>query len=257
MVQKVIDNIRNFKKWLGNSKWRQIGFAVLVIILILILSFLGWALNPRGPMDEAREALDSDDEVEVIEDDKYVFEPKDDEVNTGFILYPGARVDPRSYAPLAREIAREGFLVVIEPMRLNLAIFSSDAAKETMTEFQDIENWVIGGHSLGGAMASRFVRNEGADGLILWASYPDDDISHLDIPVISIYGSEDGLSTVEDVENSASELPEGTEWVKIEGGNHAQFGWYGSQRGDNEAEISREEQQKIIVENTTAFLKEI
>lgn len=42
--------------------------------------------------------------------------------------------------------------------------------------------------------------------------------------------------------------------VAVEGGNHAQFGNYGKQRGDAEATISREEQQDITVEAINKFL---
>jgi len=42
--------------------------------------------------------------------------------------------------------------------------------------------------------------------------------------------------------------------VAIEGGNHAQFGWYGPQAGDNPATISREAQQEQIIEATVELL---
>ncbi len=40
----------------------------------------------------------------------------------------------------------------------------------------------------------------------------------------------------------------------IEGGNHAQFGNYGKQKGDSDAAISWEEQQNIAVEAIRDFL---
>ena len=43
--------------------------------------------------------------------------------------------------------------------------------------------------------------------------------------------------------------------VVIEGGNHAQFGNYGKQKGDADATISREEQQNIAVEAVGKFLE--
>jgi hypothetical protein len=48
-----------------------------------------------------------------------------------------------------------------------------------------------------------------------------------------------------------------TKWIEIVGGNHAQFGWYGPQPGDNPADISREEQQRQVVEYTVGLLKEL
>ncbi len=249
--------LKNLKKWLLESRLRQVGFVILLVIIITIGSFLGWALTPLGPMEEALEALESDEHVIVIVEDRYIFKPVGNDFSTGFIIYPGARVDPRSYAPTAREIAKQGFLVIIEPMRLNLAVFSPDAASEAMKLYPEITKWAVGGHSLGGVMAARFAYNEGTDGLVLWASYPADDISRSDISSISIYGSRDGLTTVEDVEDRVDKMPHDTTWVKVEGGNHAQFGWYGDQRGDNEAYISREEQQKVIIDETSDFLSRL
>ena len=42
--------------------------------------------------------------------------------------------------------------------------------------------------------------------------------------------------------------------VAIDGGNHAQFGHYGKQKGDPDATISREEQQRIAVDAIEDFL---
>jgi hypothetical protein len=49
-------------------------------------------------------------------------------------------------------------------------------------------------------------------------------------------------------------LPADTTRVIIPGGNHAQFGWYGDQSGDNPAEISRLEQQSRVLSATVDFL---
>jgi len=246
-----------FKEWALASKYRKVGLITLVVVMVILSSFLIWVFTPRGPMDEALDALESDEEVKVKEGERYVFEPRDEEATTGFIIYPGGRVDPRSYAPFARDIAREGFLVIIEPMTLNLAFFSQDAAADAIDAHPEVLHWVVGGHSLGGAMASNFASEETVDGVVHWAAYPDDDISCEDIPALSIYGSNDGVSTVEDIEGARDKMPVNTSYVKIDGGNHAQFGWYGEQRGDGEPSITREEQQRIVVEETVKFLEKI
>ncbi len=97
------------------------------------------------------------------------------------------------------------------------------------------------------------------DGLVLWASYPaeSNDLSARDVAVVSVYGSRDGLATPEEVTASKDLLPPETRWVEIEGGNHAQFGWYGPQDGDLDATISRSAQQAQIVQATTALLAQM
>jgi len=187
-----------------------------------------------------------------------VFSPASSQSTTGLILYPGGRVDYRAYAPAAHQIASQGFLVVIVPMPLNLAVFNPGAAADVISAYPQIEHWAIGGHSLGGSMAANFAYSHpgSVEGLVLWASYPaeSDDLSRSGIRVLSISGTLDGLSTPEQIANSAAFLPADTIWVTIEGGDHAQFGWYGAQPGDNFATISRVEQQAQIVQATVSFL---
>jgi hypothetical protein len=74
--------------------------------------------------------------------------------------------------------------------------------------------------------------------------------------VLSLYGTRD-MAGVQKFEESRAMLPEGTQYVVIEGGNHAQFGDYGEQPGDNPALISRAEQQAQVVEAVIAFLESI
>jgi hypothetical protein len=228
-----------------------------LIFLIGISGFVIWAYTPPKPLDDALNALNSTDNVEITKNGNYyLFKPKLVDATKGFIIYPGGRVDPRSYSPTAFALAEKGYLVVLMIMPLNLAVTSISAAKSIPSQFEYIEKWAIGGHSLGGAMAAQFVsqNSDAMDGLIFWASYPAANLSDSNIKVLSIYGSLDGLSTVEKIEISRSNLPLTTAWVEIVGGNHANFGYYGDQSGDNVAEISRETQQQQIVESTANFL---
>jgi hypothetical protein len=103
-------------------------------------------------------------------------------------------------------------------------------------------------------------QNPGAvQGLVLWAAYPAarDDLSQYDLAVTSIYGTRDGLATGEEIAASRPLLPVDTQWVAIQGGNHAPFGWYGPQSGDNEATISRAEQQKVALLATLQLLSRL
>jgi dienelactone hydrolase len=232
---------------------------LLPLMLILIFGgFVIWASTAAAPMPEALAALQSDSQVQVETDPWLVFRPVGDDPAVGLILYPGARVDPRAYAPAARALAQEGYLVVIAPMPLNLAIFAPDRAAEVMAAFPGVDRWALGGHSLGGAMSARFAYQnpDAVQGLVLWAAYPasTDDLSSHSLAVTSIYGTRDGLATGDKIAASRPLLPLDTSWVAIEGGNHAQFGWYGSQSGDNTATISREEQQDQIVAATLSLL---
>ncbi len=242
--------------------WTKILLAILVVALLAVVAFVVWAMTPLGPMPEALAALESDAVVQVTTDPWYTFMPTGERNDVGLIIYPGGRVDPRSYAPTARAIAEQGYPVVIVPMPLNLAVFGIDKAADVIAAMPEVERWAIAGHSLGGSMAANFIRNnpEAADGLALWASYPagSDDLSGFtDLAATSIYGTADGVASPEEVLAGAALLPPDTVWVPIEGGNHAQFGWYGPQSDADVATISREEQQAQVVAATVETLERV
>jgi dienelactone hydrolase len=244
--------MRVLKRW-----W----WLVPLVLILALGGFVIWASMAATPMPEALSALQSDAQVEVETEPWLVFRPVGDNPTAGLILYPGGRVDPRAYSPTARALAQEGYLVVIVPMPLNLAIFAPDRAAEVMAAFPGIGHWAVGGHSLGGAMSARFAyqNSEAVEGLVLWAAYPasTDDLSGSSLSVTSIYGTRDGLASEDKIAASRPLLPLDTSWVAIEGGNHAQFGWYGPQSGDQAASISREEQQRQIVAATLALLSHL
>jgi hypothetical protein len=236
----------------------QVIVGLLVSLFLVSAGFLVWAETPRKPEQKALNALESTKEVQVIEEKNLFFIPRSSSSEIGVIIYPGGRVDHRAYAPLAHGIAREGFLTIIIDMPLNLAVFDYEAALGILSDYPEVDKWVVGGHSLGGSMAARLVyRNPGVfEGLFLWASYPasSDNLTGQNITVCIVYGTRDGLTKQADIENSLDLLPEETIIKEIEGGNHAQFGSYGSQNGDNEATIPEHEQHKQVIESTIKLL---
>jgi predicted alpha/beta-hydrolase family hydrolase len=235
-------------------KWVLIG--VVAALLLVLAGFTIWAYTPLGPMPEALAAMSSDSQVQVEIGPWITFRPTGSQPGTGLILYPGGRVDYRSYAPLAREIARQGYTVVIVPMPFNLAVFGAGRAGDVIAAHPEIQHWAIGGHSLGGAMAANYVYShpDAVSGLALMAAYPagNNSLADRNPDVVSIYGTQDGA--VDQLKAAQSLLPPETKWMAIEGGNHAGFGWYGPQPGDGTASISREEQQAVTVDAVVALL---
>ncbi|MGC8782687.1 MAG: alpha/beta hydrolase [Anaerolineae bacterium] len=237
---------------------KRILLALLIVLLLAVGGFTAWAYTPLGPMPEAIAALQSDAAVQVTTSPWLTFAPQGGRPTTGLIFYPGGRVDARSYAPAARAIAARGYLVVIVPMPFNLAVTNPGAAAAVIQAHPEIRHWAIGGHSLGGAMAANFVYTHptAVEGLVLWAAYPAGNNSLADrrLAVVSIYGTRDGLASQFEVGASRSLLPPATRYVAIEGGNHAQMGWYGPQPGDGEATLARSEQQAQVVAATVELL---
>jgi dienelactone hydrolase len=258
------DKIRQsiYSPWSSSvGKSTKVILTVLGLVLILFSSFIAWAETPLGPLEEVNQALKSDPLVDVSMDKWLTFSPQDFQGNTGFIIYPGGRVDYRSYAPIAHAISARGYKVVVLPMPFNLAVFGVDKAIKVINANPEIKAWAIGGHSLGGTMAAQFAYNNPSEvqGLVLWAAYPasGDDFSGMPTSVVTIHGSNDGLVSASQIDGSMKILPGNTVRVEIQGGNHAQFGSYGKQPGDKDATISRESQQAQVVEATAQLLNSI
>lgn len=234
----------------------------LIILLALALSgaagFVVWAKTTSGPLQPALEALKSDSSVTVEVKPEYIsFAPGAGQPDTGFIFYPGGRIDYRSYAPILRLIAAQGYRVFLVPVRLNLAILDLNAGEAPLEDYPALRHWAAGGHSLGGVAASAFAANHPQiQGLVYWASYPGDGrLKNSNLKIMSIYGTQDGLATPQKIEASRELLPAGTLFVPVEGGDHAGFGSYGLQPGDNPAGIPAEAQWQQTADATARLLK--
>lgn len=234
---------------------------VVVLVSVFVIAFVYWEGRTLPATDIALDAMQSDSQVYVsMENGWAIFFPADEpRPQTGFIFYPGAGVDYRAYAPVMKLVAQEGYFVVLLPVPLNLAFFDINASARVIARYPEIQYWAVGGHSLGGVAASSYAAtHRDIEGLVFWASYPANDaLRSMDINVISIFSTNDGLATGVKIDESRSLLPADARFVSIEGGNHAQFGSYEPQAGDNEAAISPEEQWTQTADATTKFLEEL
>lgn len=229
--------------------------AVLVTMLGLI-ALLVWARQVAPASSTAWRALDSDELVRVTRDDWIVLEPRDEEPTVGVIFYPGGKAEPIAYGPILRTLAASGYLVVITPMPLNLAILDTDRALDVMPRFPGIRRWVIAGHSFGGSIACEFAATHvtEVDGVVLWASYPGHtaDLSGAPLPVLSVSGTVDTLTTSAKIEAARSLLPETTRYVALDGVDHWGFGDFALDSA--QATLPRAEQQALILQATLEFL---
>lgn len=239
--------------------FKRVLVGLLILLLLAFAGFTVWAYTPLGPLPEALAALQADTVVQVTTSPWLTFAPSGRQPATGLIIYPGGRVDARSYAPVARAIAEQGYLAVIVPMPFNLAVTDAGAAGRVIAAHPEIAHWAAGGHSLGGAMAASYAQTHpgAVQGLVLWAAYPagNTSLAGQRLSVVSIYGTNDGLVSQDEIDASRALLPADTRYVTITGGNHAQMGWYGRQSGDGQATIDRAAQQEQVVSATVALLE--
>ncbi len=181
----------------------------------------------------------------------------------GFIFYPGGKVGFDSYNELLSKIAKEGYFVAVMGMPVNLAVLHPGRADKFMKKYRklypNIENWYIGGHSLGGTIACKLaVKRPGTyKGVVFLAAYPDkpDDMNGTGMKALSMFGSVDNVFNRGRYSEFHGNFPEDFEEIEIPGANHGQFGHYGFQEGDNEAEISHEEQITIVAKKIAEFME--
>lgn len=230
-----------------------------LFLLCVVLYGVFWFLQSYKADDVALEALISTKHVTVTQTDDYIlFVPNENfSDQSGLVYYPGAKVDPKAYANMSLSLATQGIPVIIIKMPFNFAIFDIDKALGIIEALDLDIKWAIGGHSLGGAMASELVYKypEQFTALILFASYANSDLSDYDLDVLSIWGSQDAFVTEEKINEKKNLLPTHTIYAKIEGGNHSQFGNYGFQNGDNASTISADLQLTQIIDSVTSLLK--
>ncbi|SFL73347.1 Alpha/beta hydrolase family protein [Paenibacillus sp. 1_12] len=233
-------------------------WTVTIVLVLMLAIAAGVYLKPYPPAFAGLEAMRDSSGVKVTDHkDRILFEPSVD-MQTDVVLYPGALVRPESYAPLAQLLAHEGFRTWIVKMPLNLAVLGVNRAAEIM-EASPERAFVIGGHSLGGVMAARYAVKHAKQlkGVFFLASYPDEagSLRQAGLPVLSLFGSEDGVLNQTALEQAKAYLPEQTRYVEIAGGNHAQFGSYGPQKGDGNARITAADQWSFTSDQLVRWLQ--
>lgn len=217
---------------------------ILSLVVLLASAFLVYVSDYYRADDVAIAVMQSEDTIR-IQDNLIILSPAMTS-DTALIFYPGAKVEYTAYIPILNKLRQNDITCVLIKMPFNLAIFDQNAANKVFDVLPDIKNWYIGGHSMGGAMASSYAANnkDKVKGLILLGAYIYGDVSPEN--ALTIYGTLN------------SNLDENINYTKnvviIDGGNHAQFGNYGEQKGDPPATISREDQQNIAVKEIIDFI---
>jgi dienelactone hydrolase len=232
---------------------RRLRRALIVILLFLVVATSAYVRLAFHPVGVGPEVLTSDARVRVDNRaDALVFQPVDDRGDAGLIFYPGCPVPSEAYAPLARRIAEQGYPVFLMHVPYRCAT-AEDQQQQLFAATRAViatsrRRWVLAGHSRGAVHASRLLSEQPnlVGGLVLiGTTHPRDvDLASLPIPVMKIYASLDRVAPEAQMRANASRLPASTRWVRIEGGNHRQFGSYRYQLFDSDATISREAQQR-------------
>ena len=232
-------------------------FVILCIAIGLLIGAATVYLSDYYHADLQRiQAFLPDAAVEIFQTDDGHFVLAPEDASSGLIFYPGGKVEHRAYLPLMKCLASEGVLCVLVEMPFNLAVLDVDAADGIPAQYPQIENWYIGGHSLGGSMAASYLSDhaEEYDGLVLLGSYSTADLSQSELSVLSVYGSNDLVMNQDKYQEYRSNLPADFCEIVIDGGCHAYFGMYGAQDGDGIPTITNEEQIHLTTQAFTSMV---
>lgn len=237
------------------KKWQKIVLGVIITIVVLLSGGLIYLNSLTYPPAENAVAA-----AQVSQEDAdYLLFKAPTESQTNLIFYPGALVDAESYSVWAKEVASAGYNVYIVKMPFDLAVLAGNKA-EKIIEQNPKEKYILAGHSLGGVMASRFTADhlKEVSGMIFLASYPDEkgSLKETKLPVLSITASNDKVLNWDSYDGAKKYLPEDTSYTTIEGGNHGGFGSYGKQKGDGQAEITNNKQQREVSQIIIEWLNE-
>ena len=255
MREKLGKSHRRKRKTGQGGKHRIIAAAALVpavTALIAAAVFLIYVSVYYRADAAAEEALRTDEVLVEKTDYGWYFDGPSEE--TALIFYPGGKVEETAYAPLLHSLAAAGMDVCLAKMPFRLAVLDTDAAKDIIEQYS-YEKWYIGGHSLGGVMAADFAAGHGGlfEGVILLAAYPVKEIPS-QLSELLLVGSRDQVIDMDKVAEGRQYAPENYEEDVIEGGNHAQFGSYGRQKGDGIPSITPQQQRHETIDRIMDFV---
>jgi hypothetical protein len=224
---------------------KRILLGLLILLMIITGIFFIYVSDYSHATDIAVSALNNDSTIKVV--GNFTILSPTEPTDTALIFYPGGKVEYSAYVPLLEKLSANGIVCVLVKMPFNLAVFNPTAADNIFALLPQIKNWYIGGHSLGGAMASNYAskHKNKLKGLILLGAYIYGDYSPLNS--LTLYGSNDGVL-------DKSKITYTNNVVVINGGNHAGFGNYGLQHGDLAATISVDEQQRLATQEILKFI---
>jgi pimeloyl-ACP methyl ester carboxylesterase len=238
-----------------------------IVVVALVVGMYGYlsittARNNAAPAAEALAAMESDARVAVEYDDYLTLTPVAATPKTGIVFYPGAYCDVRGYTPVWNEIAAQGYLVVAPKMPFDFAIFAPNAADEVRAAHPEIEQWIIAGHSMGGAMAGVYADNnrDNLAGVIVFDSYPpgSNSLADAELPILLFERARaDGSRSQKFIDN-AKLYPDSAKLILIPGAQHMYYGSFdgGSYKEEWGPGIERDAMQSIVVKGIQTWLAE-
>ena len=238
----------------------------LLVVLLVLFAFAAGRLYPvlrRPPLVPHQDAVVTGVEPAQV---PILYNPElggfidvgPRDFKTLFIFYPGGLVRPQAYTWLGVALAPLGVRTLIPVFPVDLAVTTPNRADQLLP-LAEGKPVVLGGHSLGGAMAARYVVRQpnAATGLVLMGAYSaeGDDLSGLPLDVLVLAAEHDGLASLAEVRAGLGRLPESAQLTVVKGSVHSFFGRYGPQAGDGLPSVSRAAAEQQIIGTLRSFFR--
>ena len=240
------------------KKNKKVILWILSFVILLVIGFLYYTSDYYRATKNIEEYRIRYDSLNIQEEEGYIkiYSKENEDSSKGIIFYQGGKVEHLAYIPILSELAKKGYSCYLVEMPFHLAVFHINAAESIIEEETNIKEWYIGGHSLGGAMASSYAakHSDKLKGIFLLGAYPASDLSDTLLKMLVLYGENDKVLNKESLEKTRVNAPKDSNYYMIKGGNHAGFGDYGEQKKDGLASISNEVQIKETVEYLETYL---
>jgi pimeloyl-ACP methyl ester carboxylesterase len=243
----------------ARGRRRTVSLSIVAVVLLGALLLLGYGSTPKPAETKPLAAVQADPSIHYSENgDAVVMAPSSGATGIGLVFFAGAHIDASAYAYKLSGLVDAGVTVVIARPVLSLAILEFRPLTTFTGLGTGVSTWYVGGHSLGGVRACQYANDDyTVAGLILFGSYCAIDLSRSSLPVLSVSGSRDGLSTPADIRRSAKLLPDISTFVQIRGADHASFGDYGPQAGDRSATVSDPSMRTKLTTDIIAFMRTV
>jgi hypothetical protein len=166
------------------------------------------------------------------------------------VFVPGGLVEPKSYIKFLDLVATKTKMTIyLQKPFLNLAITNVNQTSNIIRRY-DLRGVTVAGHSLGGVVACRNVKEnpDKFSKLILYGAYCDQSISELNKPVYDLVGANDQILNRKSHDEAKNNLPKGSTSLDVNGASHSGPFDYGLQKGDGNMDISQEKFVEVFSE---------
>ncbi|HSW81275.1 MAG TPA: alpha/beta hydrolase [Candidatus Saccharimonas sp.] len=240
-----------------NKKRKKLALRLgITVVALAVVGYVMWLVTPQSAQGVPLAAAKTIATVAYSDQSQAIVLTPSIPATKALLFYPDARIDSAAYAYKLSAIAEQGVAIVIAKPIAHFALVDLTSVASYKSLLPNITQWFVGGHSLGGVKACQTAGDaqNGFKGLVLFAAYCNNDLSKANIKALSIIGSADQQTTQEQIDQNKLHMPAQTTYQTINGLNHAGFGNYGAQSGDDQMTINDDDARDQIAQFVARFV---